>query len=1016
MPPTQRASLQGHTAPVQFVAFSPDGATIASGSQDNSIILWDLATGNIKHTLEGHTSYVQSIAFSPDAATIASASDDGTVILWDAASGTNKRTLEGHSYGVCAVAFSPDGSTIVSGSHDNSIILWDATTGEMKHTLYGHTDPVYSVAFSVDGESIASGSEDATVILWDAESGQVKQTLNGHTGSVTCVAFSPDAATIASASCDCTVILWDVVSGQIRQSLNGHTGNVYSVAFSPDGAIVAGAGTDSSIIIWDTATGQIKHSLKGHASYVSSVAFSPDAATIVSASADKTIIVWDATTGHRSVSVFGPFPNRVNTVWFDEITGALNYRDGEHHSHQLSLPPSLPSPSAVFLSQQPNSGTPDPASVPAALGSSELLSCEAVEEFCVFASQLITPAWQRIREKEKNPMSSTISEIPIVTKGLEADRRRVDLAGTMLSLEEQLRLCEVDYSLDATELEVKLRVRDTARVEAVRLWNLIQIQRDELADYLREDFPMPNASVATKEYPSPRDIYATIEQEALTQLKHCIEHLVNLVDRFTTALNRSAESAWNVTSEQHQEARRAAMALRDALTRSSATQIEAEFERQKRQLVTLAERAEETLSEVAKTINDLQQDMQKIIDITKAFPFGSDGTTPRVVALNELVAVKSNFVDPVEVCRHKKNLLHVNLQFYQNRDPAKWAASAKEMETLDAELTILAEAFTTAYDDVVMKTRVAFPELEEYVHTNIDPCCGQGNFRMDLGPADFTMVKLYGETVFKANPTATVAEAKKLDSIYVIKKFSVLASFLQELAVMRNAQAAGKHHENVAEACFSFSQKDLSGVVYYYIGLPFYRCPSPDWFAARIKSGEKGAIVQAMEGMVKGLDCLHRNQIVHGDVKPANLLFDCETASGIAKWIDFNFSANRSATLKLRGLTTVSAVGYSEGFTPREQRDNLILSPEGDVYALGKTFAALLFVGGCSPWEKDEREVGTWLGDEVERLFGQEIHAQIVTMIQCMTRDDEAQRISLLTDGDCGASVLSRLESIRKAL
>ena len=115
------------------VAWSPDGETLASGSNDTNIILWDAESGKRLQTLEGHTRGVESVAWSPDGKALASGSYFNTIILWDADTGARLQTLEGDS-----VAWSPDGKRLVSGSYDNTIILWDADSGERLRTLKGH--------------------------------------------------------------------------------------------------------------------------------------------------------------------------------------------------------------------------------------------------------------------------------------------------------------------------------------------------------------------------------------------------------------------------------------------------------------------------------------------------------------------------------------------------------------------------------------------------------------------------------------------------------------------------------------------------------------------------------------------------------------------------------------------------------------------------------------------------------------------------------------------------------------
>ncbi|MFM6499615.1 MAG: protein kinase domain-containing protein, partial [Dolichospermum sp.] len=193
-------TLIGHSGSVLSVAYSPDGQTVASGSWDNTIKLWNVKTGNLLQTLEGHSDWVYSVAYSPDGQTLASGSGDETIKLWDVKTGNLLQTLEGHSDWVYSVAYSPDGQTVASGSEDKTIKLWNVKTGKLLQTLEGHSDWVYSVAYSPDGQTVASGSVDKTIKLWNVNTGKLLQTLEGHSSSVRSVAYSPDGQTLASGS------------------------------------------------------------------------------------------------------------------------------------------------------------------------------------------------------------------------------------------------------------------------------------------------------------------------------------------------------------------------------------------------------------------------------------------------------------------------------------------------------------------------------------------------------------------------------------------------------------------------------------------------------------------------------------------------------------------------------------------------------------------------------------------------------------------------------------------------
>jgi len=198
-----------------------DLATLATGSSDGNVNIWDIsgafdsadpADTNISllSTLKGHTGWVWDVAVSPDRQTLASASDDETIRLWNVESGETMQTLRGHSGTVWRVAFSPDGTFLASASWDATVKFWDPVSGEALRTLQGHRDWILAMAFSPDGKSLATGSRDGLVILWETESGKMLHTLDEHDAAVRGLSFSPDGRLLATASEDGILLLWGV--------------------------------------------------------------------------------------------------------------------------------------------------------------------------------------------------------------------------------------------------------------------------------------------------------------------------------------------------------------------------------------------------------------------------------------------------------------------------------------------------------------------------------------------------------------------------------------------------------------------------------------------------------------------------------------------------------------------------------------------------------------------------------------------------------------------------------------
>ena len=282
-------TLIGHSDSVWSVDLSSDGQTLVSGSEDKTIKIWNLNTGQVSRTLLGHSDAVRSVTLSPDGQILASGSGDKTIKLWNLRTG-QIRTLSGHSGPVWSVAISPDGQTLVSSSEDSTIKIWDLPNGELRRTINGHSGRIFSVAISPDGQTFATASIDKTIKVWNLRTGELMRTLLGHADAVRCVVFSPDGQKLASSSWDKTIKVWNLRTGELMRTLLGHSDRVVSIAFSDDSQI-ASTSVDKTIKVWNWQTGKLLSTLSGHSDWVLSVTTSPTG-QIVSSSKDKTIKVW----------------------------------------------------------------------------------------------------------------------------------------------------------------------------------------------------------------------------------------------------------------------------------------------------------------------------------------------------------------------------------------------------------------------------------------------------------------------------------------------------------------------------------------------------------------------------------------------------------------------------------------------------------------------------------------------------------------------------------------------------
>lgn len=265
-------TVTAHTGSIYTLCLSLDGQTLVSGGRDKILKVWNLNTlsnynsilptsrvigDGLTYTLTGHSESINAAVISPDGKILASGSEDNTIKLWDLHTEKCLATLKGHEAGVKSLAISPDGQLLVSGSADNTIKLWQLPDNTSEpicpdpiYSLTGHTDWVKCLVITPDGQTLASGSQDKTIKLWHLETGELKTTLVGHWGEVNCIAISPDGQTLTSCSWDETIRLWHLGTLKQLHSLSGHQGAIATFAISPDGQPLVSSSWDHTIRVW----------------------------------------------------------------------------------------------------------------------------------------------------------------------------------------------------------------------------------------------------------------------------------------------------------------------------------------------------------------------------------------------------------------------------------------------------------------------------------------------------------------------------------------------------------------------------------------------------------------------------------------------------------------------------------------------------------------------------------------------------------------------------------------------
>ncbi|CAO4376103.1 unnamed protein product [Caenorhabditis nigoni] len=252
-------------------------------------------------------------------------SDDNTLKVWSIDDGEVKHTLNGHSGGVWTSQISQCGRYIVSGSTDRTVKVWRAEDGFLLHTLQGHTSTVRCMAMA--NTTLVTGSRDCTLRVWDIETGLHVKTLQGHQAAVRCVQF--DGNIVVSGGYDFTVKIWDAFSGKCLRTLIGHSNRVYSLLYESERSIVCSGSLDTSIRVWDFSRPEGQELiafLSGHTSLTSGMQLRGN--ILVSCNADSHVRVWDIYEGTCIHILSGHRSAITSLQWFGRSLVATSSDDG----------------------------------------------------------------------------------------------------------------------------------------------------------------------------------------------------------------------------------------------------------------------------------------------------------------------------------------------------------------------------------------------------------------------------------------------------------------------------------------------------------------------------------------------------------------------------------------------------------------------------------------------------------------------------------------------------------------
>lgn len=285
-------TLVGHHSPVMAICYSPDGQRLASTSEDGSIFLWDMDTGERVRELGHDSDEVACVLFSPDGKLLAAGNQRGLVSLWDPLTGERTAHFLAHVEDVMALAFSPDGKQLASGGRDTKVRVWDTLRQSLIAEVEDKLDVIRALSYSRNGKHLYSADEGGRISMWRTSDWHQLSSIKNKGEKFFTLTTSPDGALLAAAGRSQIVTMWRTDRDQLefsREFRSGDTEWIQSVAFNPVNSLLACGGKDNLVRIVSPTQVTPVSMMREHTGRVWAVAWSPDGRTLASASADQTI-------------------------------------------------------------------------------------------------------------------------------------------------------------------------------------------------------------------------------------------------------------------------------------------------------------------------------------------------------------------------------------------------------------------------------------------------------------------------------------------------------------------------------------------------------------------------------------------------------------------------------------------------------------------------------------------------------------------------------------------------------